>query len=54
MSQPVSAGALPNSVKWAAALFLVYGVTVVLNATVHSSDSWVAASEVQRRNTARI
>jgi peptidoglycan/LPS O-acetylase OafA/YrhL len=49
MSQPNTADALPNSVKLAAALFVVYGVVVVLNATVmQSADAWVAARGLPR------
>jgi len=49
MSQPNIADALPNSVKMAAALFVMYGVVVVLNATVMpSADSWVAAHDLPR------
>jgi hypothetical protein len=49
MSQPATADALPNSVKLAAALFLVYGVVVVLNATVmQSADTWIAARGLPR------
>jgi hypothetical protein len=49
MNQREIAGPLPNSVRLAAALFAVYGVTVVLNATVMSSaDSWVTAHGLPR------
>jgi hypothetical protein len=49
MSQPSIADALPNSVKMAAALFVMYGVVVVLNATVMpSGGGWVAAHDLPR------
>ena len=49
MSQPHIADALPNRVKMAAALFVMYGVVVVLNATIMPrADSWVAAHDLPR------
>jgi hypothetical protein len=47
MSQPNTADNLPNTVKLAAVLFLVYGVMVVLNASVmRSAENWVAARDL--------
>ena len=49
MVSPSSNLALPNSVKLAAALFVVYGVAVVLNATaVQGAAGWVAAADFPR------
>jgi hypothetical protein len=49
MVRPSSSEALPNSVKLAAALFIVYGVAVVLNATaVQGPAGWVAAADFPR------
>ena len=46
MGHPNTADALPKSVKLAAALFIVYGVAVVLNATaMQSAAGWVAARD---------
>jgi hypothetical protein len=55
MNQPYSSGALPNSVKLAAALFLVYGVAVVLNATaLQGTTGWVAAQDFPRAIVRRL
>ena len=41
--------ALPTSVKLAAALFVVYGVAVVVNATAMQSEAgWVEAADFPR------
>lgn len=49
MGHPNATDALPKSVKLAAALFIVYGVAVVLNATaMRSAAGWVAAGDFPR------
>jgi hypothetical protein len=49
LSQPGAAAALPNSVKLAAALFVVYGVAVVINAgSMQTAAGWVAAADFPR------
>ena len=49
MVRPSSSDALPNSVKLAAALFVVYGVAVVLNATaIQGATGWVGAADFPR------
>ncbi len=49
MVRPSSSEALPSSVKLAAALFVVYGVAVVLNATaIQGAAGWVAAADFPR------
>jgi len=49
MGQPSTTDALPNNVKLAAALFVVYGVAVVLNAAgMQSTGGWVAAGDFPR------
>jgi hypothetical protein len=49
MVRPSSGEALPNNVKLAAALFVVYGVAVVLNATaVQGAAGWVTAADFPR------
>ena len=49
MGQASSPDALPNSVKLAAALFVGYGVAVVLNAAgMQSTGGWVAAGDFPR------
>lgn len=49
MGHPSSSEALPASVKLAAALFVVYGVAVVLNATaVQGAAGWVGAADFPR------
>jgi hypothetical protein len=49
MGHPNATDALPKSVKLAAALFIVYGVAVVLNATaMQSAAGWVAAGDFPR------
>ena len=49
MARPSSGSELPNSVKLAASLFVVYGVAVVLNATaVQGATGWVAAADLPR------
>ena len=49
MGYPSSSTSLPNSVKLAAALFVVYGVAVVLNATaVQGAAGWVGAADFPR------
>jgi hypothetical protein len=46
MDQPGPAGPLPSNVKLAAALFVVYGVAVVLNAAgMQGTGSWVAPGD---------
>ena len=49
MEQPSAGDRLPTSVKLAAALFVLYGVAVVLNATVmQSAGGWAAARDLPR------
>ncbi len=49
MGQPSTTDALPNNVKLAAALFVVYGVAVVLNAAgMQSTGGWVAPGDFPR------
>ena len=49
MGHPSSSEALPTSVKLAAALFVVYGMAVVLNATaVQGAAGWVGAADFPR------
>jgi hypothetical protein len=49
MAQPKTPGLLPLSVKVAAALFVIYGVAVVLNATImQRGGGWLAAQDVPR------
>lgn len=49
MGRSNTSGALPNSVKLAAALFVVYGVTVVLNVTaIQGAAGWVGARDFPR------
>ena len=44
---------LPQSVRLAAALLVLYGVAVVLNATImQSAGGWVAARDLPRRSSA--
>jgi hypothetical protein len=49
MVRPSSSGALPSSVKLAAALFVAYGVAVVLNASaIQGAAGWVGAGDFPR------
>jgi hypothetical protein len=49
MVHPGASESLPNSVKLAAALFVIYGVAVVLNATaIQGAAGWVAAGDFPR------
>jgi hypothetical protein len=49
MGHPNSSETLPNNVKLAAALFVVYGVAVVLNATaIQGAAGWVGAADFPR------
>ena len=49
MVRASSSEALPNSVKLAAGIFVVYGVAVVLNATaVQGATGWLAAADFPR------
>jgi hypothetical protein len=49
MVRPSSSEALPHSVKLAAALFVAYGVAVVLNASaIQGAAAWVAAADFPR------
>lgn len=49
MAHPSAPAPLPNSVKLAAALFVVYGVAVVINATtMQSAANWIAAADFPR------
>lgn len=49
MDQSNAAGAVPRSVKLAAALFVVYGIAVVLNAVaVQSAAGWLAPRDFPR------
>jgi hypothetical protein len=49
MGHPNTPDALPNSVKLAAALFVGYGVAVVLNATaMQGAAGWVGAGDFPR------
>ena len=49
MDQPGPADPLPSNVKLAAALFVVYGVAVVLNAAgMQGTGSWVAPGDFPR------
>jgi hypothetical protein len=49
MVRPTASEALPSSVKLAAALFVTYGVAVVLNATaIQGASGWVGAGDVPR------
>jgi hypothetical protein len=49
MVRPNTREALPNSVRLAAALFVAYGVAVVLNATaVQGAAGWVGAGDFPR------
>jgi hypothetical protein len=49
MDQPGPADPVPNSVKLAAALFVVYGVAVVLNAAgMQGTGGWVAPGDFPR------
>lgn len=49
MVRPSNSGALPSSVKLAAALFVAYGVAVVLNASaIQGAAGWVGAGDFPR------
>jgi hypothetical protein len=49
MVRPNTGEALPSTVKLAAALFLTYGVVVVLNATaIQGAANWVGAGDLPR------
>jgi peptidoglycan/LPS O-acetylase OafA/YrhL len=49
MAQPNTPGALPLSIKLAAALFVIYGVAVVLNAAImQSAAGWLTARDIPR------
>jgi hypothetical protein len=49
MVRPTPSEALPSSVKLAAALFVTYGVAVVLNATaIQGASGWVGAGDFPR------
>jgi hypothetical protein len=49
MVRPNTGQALPTTVKLAAALFVTYGVAVVLNATaIQGAANWVAAGDFPR------